>query len=63
MTLDIWLTRRGLNNTEFAEMIGVDRSQISRIRRRLQVPTPETGRKIVAVTKGQVGWRDLMVVG
>lgn len=63
MNLAIWLKRRGIPDIQFAEMIKVHRSQVSRIRRGLQRPGIVTARRIVAVTKGQVGWHDLMGVG
>lgn len=60
MKLSVWIRRSGYNNTQFAELIGVNRSQVSRIAHGLQLPSPTTAKRIIAVTKGQVSWRDLM---
>jgi transcriptional regulator with XRE-family HTH domain len=53
MTLQDWMDRHGLTDAALAEKLGnsPSRSQISRIRRQKSRPTPDTARKIEAVTK------------
>lgn len=60
MKLARWMKLNEIGDTEMGRQIGVDRSTVNRIRRGIQIPLPETARQIVAVTKGKVGWRDLM---
>ena len=60
MTLLLWLQKRGMRDIQLAAELGVHRSQISRIRRGIQIPSVDTARKIIALTGGKVGWADLM---
>jgi DNA-binding Xre family transcriptional regulator len=53
MTLDQYLTERGITNTAFAPLIGVDQSTVHRLRRG-QVPSKELMLAIVAETGGLV---------
>lgn len=51
MNLEQWMSVHAVKDAELASRIdGVSRSQISRIRRRKSIPSPETAKKIVAVT-------------
>ena len=49
-----------MRDIQLAAELGVHRSQISRIRRGIQIPSVDTARKIIALTGGKVGWAELM---
>lgn len=59
MKLEDWRLLQGLSNNRLAEMLGVDKSTVSRLRRRVTVPLPETAKKIVELTDGNVSMADL----
>lgn len=54
MTLAEWMARHGVDDDSLAEMLGVDRSTVSRIRRGKQIPSKDTMAAIVGVTGGDV---------
>lgn len=53
MTLQEWMDKRSLKDTDMAERLGgkLSRSQISRIRRLKSIPTLENARVLEAATK------------
>jgi hypothetical protein len=59
MTLDEWLTEGDITNAAFGQMIERSEATVSRIRRGLHDPDPDTARLIVAVTKNKVTLNDL----
>lgn len=59
MTLEQFRQIQGYTNNRLAVLVGVDKSTISRIRRGVTKPTPETARKIIALTNGAVTMGDL----
>jgi transcriptional regulator with XRE-family HTH domain len=51
MNLQDWMTAKGLNDAKLAEQVpGLSRSQVSRIRRRKSIPSPETAKKLAELT-------------
>lgn len=59
MTLEQWRRIQGLTNNRLAVLLGVNKSTVSRLRRRLHKPTPDTARAIVNLTDGAVTMGDL----
>lgn len=59
MDFERWRLEQGLTNNRVAEMLGVDKSTVSRIRRGVSAPMPDTANAIVALTKGKVTLQDL----
>ena len=59
MDLETWRLEQGIPNNRLAEMLGVNKSTASRLRRRVNMPKPETAKAIVALTKGAVTLSDL----
>ena len=59
MDFELWRLEQGLTNNRVAEMLGVDKSTVSRIRRGVSAPMPDTAKAIVALTKGKVTMQDL----
>jgi transcriptional regulator with XRE-family HTH domain len=55
MQLANWMAEHGVRDEDLAEALGVDRSTISRIRRRKQRPSLELAAGIERITKGKVG--------
>lgn len=52
MTLQDWMTKQKLSDADVAARIeGLSRSQVSRIRRRVSIPSPETALKLSKLTK------------
>jgi transcriptional regulator with XRE-family HTH domain len=50
-TLSDWMASAGLGDRELSERLKISRSQVSRIRRRVSRPTPETARALEQVTR------------
>ena len=51
MNLEQWMASKGLRDGDLAERVpGLSRSQVSRIRRRKSIPSPETAKKLAEVT-------------
>ena len=59
--LDRYLTAQGLKNVEFARMVGVSESTISRLSRGLQAPSYALVRRIRKATKGAVTADDFLM--
>lgn len=52
MTLQQWMDRKGLTDADVAAKVeGLSRSQVSRIRRGVSRPSPETALKLAKLTK------------
>jgi transcriptional regulator with XRE-family HTH domain len=52
MTLQEWMDKRKLNDAQVAARVdGLSRSQVSRIRRGVSRPSPETALKLSQLTK------------
>ncbi len=58
MKLADYLTLKGLSDADFGELIGKDRSTVSRLRRTNQCPSRETMQAIADATKGAVTAND-----
>lgn len=58
MRLSHYLEKRKLGDAEFASLIGVDRSTVSRLRRTNQKPSEITLSAIVRATNGKVTAND-----
>ena len=62
MTLADYMTAKGITDADFAVLIGVNRSTVSRLRRLNQRPSFETLAAITSATRGKVTandfWRD-----
>lgn len=54
MTLDQWLTARGMKATDFASLAGLTKQAVYYYRRNLRFPGPDTLRAIREATGGQV---------
>ena len=54
MTLDQYLTERGLTNVAFAATVGADHSTISRLRKGDQIPSRQLAAVIMEATDGAV---------
>ncbi|MCW2405065.1 DNA-binding transcriptional regulator YdaS (Cro superfamily) [Sphingobium sp. B1D7B] len=54
MTLAQYLSASNLKDADFALMIGVDRSTVTRMRNGTQIPTPTVMQAIVEKTSGKV---------
>lgn len=54
MRLSDYLAQKGLSDADFAAKIGIDRSNVSRLRRTGQIPSPEVMRAIIKETGGRV---------
>jgi transcriptional regulator with XRE-family HTH domain len=51
MNLEQWMNDRGMRDHELAAQVpGLSRSQVSRIRRRISIPSPETAKKLSDLT-------------
>ena len=51
MNLEQWMEANSLRDHELAARVeGLSRSQVSRIRRRVSIPSPETAKKLSEVT-------------
>jgi transcriptional regulator with XRE-family HTH domain len=51
MTLQEWMKHKKLTDAALAAQVsGLSRSQVSRIRRRVSIPTPQTAKKLEEVT-------------
>lgn len=52
MDLQEWMKRKGYKDADVAALVdGLSRSQISRIRRRVSIPSPETALKLAELTR------------
>lgn len=52
MTLQEWMDAKHLTDADVAAKVGgLSRSQVSRIRRRVSIPSPETALKLAKLTK------------
>lgn len=52
MTLQEWMDRKGFKDADVAARLdGISRSQVSRIRRRVSRPSPETAEKLSKLTR------------
>ena len=60
MTLADWMSRHTLTDGAMARLIGIDRSQINRLRRGEARPSWVVAAKIKKVTKGAVGADDFL---
>lgn len=63
MKLSDYLEERGLKDEDFAALIGVDRTTVSRLRRTGQRPSQQTLEAIVAHTGGKVSANDFWLAG
>lgn len=59
MNLEQWRKIQGLTNNRLADMVGVNKSTISRLRRGVTKPSPDTAKAIVELTDGAVTLGDL----
>ncbi len=55
MKLSDWLAKENMNQTDFAELIGVRQASVARMAAGLQIPRKELMRVVIAVTGGEVG--------
>ena len=62
MKLSAYLEQTGLSDAEFAALIGVNRSTVSRLRRTDQCPSRQTIAAIAKVTEGKVSADDFWLV-
>jgi transcriptional regulator with XRE-family HTH domain len=58
MQIKAYLEEKGFTDAAFAELIGVDRSTVTRMRKNGQTPGAETMRRIAEVTNGAVTAND-----
>ncbi|MGQ2942897.1 MAG: helix-turn-helix domain-containing protein [Blastomonas fulva] len=58
MTLDNWMTERGMSNAQFAPQIDTTPEAVRRYRKGLRIPDKETMLKIGSVTAGNVTAND-----
>lgn len=58
MRLSDYLTKHKLSEDQFAELIGVNRSTVNRLKRTNQKPSEQTLAAIVRVTNGKVTAND-----
>lgn len=54
MTLDQWLTERGMTAVNFASLTGLTKQAVHKYRRNLRFPGPDNLRAIREATGGQV---------
>jgi DNA-binding XRE family transcriptional regulator len=54
ITLSQWMEWRGLTDEQFAELVGVDRTAINRIKRGVNRPSWELAARIKVATEGAV---------
>lgn len=59
MELDAWMAKHEISDDTLASRAGVDRSTISRIRRKKRRASPELGQKLIALSQGEVTWPEL----
>jgi len=52
--LSTWMQKRGLNNGQLADIIGVDKSYVSYLRRGERMPSLELARRIELLSDGAV---------
>jgi transcriptional regulator with XRE-family HTH domain len=62
MKLDDYLSQRGITNTQFAIDIGVERSNVSRLRRGLISPSFDMMQRIAKATEHQVMPNDFLAL-
>jgi transcriptional regulator with XRE-family HTH domain len=62
MKLADYLAQAGLSDADFADLIGVNRSTVSRLRRTGQCPSRQTIAAIAKVTEGKVSADDFWLV-
>lgn len=62
MKLQEYMKKKGIKDAEFAEVIGKDRTIVSKYRRGLVQPPLDVISKIDAVTNKQVSFRDFAEV-
>lgn len=58
MKLETYLSANKISDAKFAEMIGVDRSSVSRMRSKGQIPSKDAILAIARVTGGEVTAND-----
>lgn len=58
MTLNQYLSGAKINDQDFATLIGVERSTVTRLRGGNQIPKPDLMRVIADMTSGQVTAND-----
>jgi len=54
MTLSDWMSHKGLDDASLGELVGRDRTRISRIRRGLSLPSFELFRELHKLSKGKL---------
>lgn len=60
MTLDEYLSKQTISSAKFADLVGVDRAYITRLRQGIGNPTKAVMERIIAASGGQVTPADLL---